>query len=146
MKRTGPAAAVFMLFATLNGCSTHADEENSRTTQISGQAGKRHSASPHKAKNVPPGDMPSWLELYRKKTITGVSTKENVIIVEFVSEGSKEEVYNHYCNKYRNEENFSTSPENHDMVIFVREGYGAKYNLLDESRNIWSLEYHKQTI
>ena len=144
MKKNGTAAAVLMLCGAMAGCSQNNGDEYSGKRQQAVKSGPVSSGNTNSALTTTPTDMPQWLELYKLKKVDGVSMKDNVIVVEFETAGGKNEVYDYYSRKYQNEENFSSSPDNHDMILFVREGYGAKFTLLDEPRNLWSLEYHKQ--
>ncbi|NTU57713.1 MAG: hypothetical protein HGB00_02155 [Chlorobiaceae bacterium] len=143
MNRTGAAAAAVVMCCGLNGCVRQPDElaasrqdrSNGAVSHVGGNAlGKSFS------------DMPPWLDIYREKSVVGVSTVDHVVIVTFESLGSRDEVYRYYSRKFGNEESFSTFRENRDIISFIREGFGVKITLLDKSRNLWSLEYHKQLI
>ncbi len=87
--------------------------------------------------------MPAWLDLYRTKRIVSVSTVDSVVIVTFESLGQRDEVFGHYAGKFGNEENFVSFRDNRDIVSFLKGGYGVKITMLEQSKNLWSLEYHK---
>lgn len=90
--------------------------------------------------------MPSWIDLYREKSLVNVSTVDHVVIVTFETQGGRDEVYNHYFDRFNGEENFESFRANRDIISFVRDGYGIKITLLDLTKNLWSLEYHRQLI
>ncbi|AOS83424.1 hypothetical protein BIU88_04265 [Chlorobaculum limnaeum] len=90
--------------------------------------------------------MPPWIDLYREKNLVNVANVDHVVMVTFETQGSRDEVYNHYFDKFSNEENFSSFRANRDIISFVRDGYGIKITLIDSTRNRWSLEYHRQMI
>jgi hypothetical protein len=98
------------------------------------------------SRSVPGSDKPGWLDLYRKKSVVNVATVDNVVIVTFETHGPRDEVFGHYTGEFGKEENFIAFRDNRDIISFLRDGYGVKITLLDSSRNLWSLEYHKQTI
>jgi hypothetical protein len=91
-------------------------------------------------------DMPSWIDLYREKSLVNVSTVDHVVIVTFETQGGRDEVYHHYFDRFNGEENFESFRANRDIISFVRDGYGIKITLLDSTKNLWSLEYHRQLI
>lgn len=147
MNKTGTAAlaAALVCCCVLNGCVRTADEAPVPASGL----------NQHKADGNTPmqnggdfaaGDMPAWLDLYRKKNVVDVATVDHVVIITFETQARRDEVYDYYSGRFRDEENFSSSRENRDIISFIKEGYGAKVTLLNESRNIWSLEYHRQSI
>lgn len=95
---------------------------------------------------VPGSGMPAWLDLYRTKRIVSMSTIDSVVIVTFESQGQRDEVFGHYNGEFGNEESFVSFRDNRDIISFLKDGYGVKITMLDESRNLWSLEYHRQAI
>ncbi|NTU53705.1 MAG: hypothetical protein HGA97_08445 [Chlorobiaceae bacterium] len=90
--------------------------------------------------------MPSWLDFYRQKKLVSVATVDHVVIVTFETLGERDEVFRHYTGKFGNEENFISYRDTRDIISFIREGFGVKITMLDQSRNLWSLEYHRQAI
>jgi hypothetical protein len=143
MNRTGAAVAAVVVSCGLNGCIRQPDERaEARQESV-------HSTLVRPAGNalgISFSDMPSWLDIYREKSVVGVSTVDHVVIVTFETLGGRDEVYRYYSGKFGGEENFASFRDNRDIISFVREGFGVKITLLDQSRNLWSLEYHKQTI
>lgn len=91
-------------------------------------------------------DMPPWINLYRETSLVNVSSVDHVVMVTFETQGSRDEVYHYYFDRFSNEENFASYRANRDIISFVREGYGIKITLIDSTRNRWSLEYHRQMI
>lgn len=141
--RTVAVAAVLFSFG-LAGCSRHADEPGAtRTVSPSSRAENGNGIS---STRLPGGEMPAWLDLYRTKTIVNVATVDNVVIVTFETLGQRDEVFGHYTGEFGGEENFVSFRDNRDIISFLREGYGVKITLLDQSKNLWTLEYHKQAI
>lgn len=90
--------------------------------------------------------MPGWLDLYREKRLENISSVDHVVIVRFESLGDRDEVYSYYADKFGNEESFSSFRDSRDIISFIKEGYGVKITLLNPSKNLWSLEYHRQSI
>ncbi len=138
-ERTALTAVVALIMCVmLGGCNRHPDAGTS-----SGR-GALHPA--YGARSIPGSDMPGWLDLYRKKHLVNVATVDHVVIVTFETLGPRDEVFGHYTGEFGNEENFISFRDNRDIISFLRDGYGVKITLLDPSRNLWSLEYHKQAI
>ena len=143
MNRTGAAAAAVVVCCGLNSCVRQPDDrainpQNRPHGNVARPAGNALLTSF--------SDMPSWLDIYREKNVVGVSTVDHVVIVTFETLGGRDEVYRYYSGKFGSEENFASFRDNHDIISIVREGFGVKITLLDQSKNLWSLEYHKQTI
>jgi len=140
-KRTVAASAV-LLFCFLTGCGQKQDEPALSSSGSFFDAGTEKRTE----QQMPYVDMPGWLDLYRTKSVVNVSRIDNVVIITFETQGRRDEVYGHYSGLFQNEENFSASREGRDIISFVKEGYGAKVTLVNENRNLWTLEYHKQSI
>jgi predicted small lipoprotein YifL len=96
--------------------------------------------------HVPGSGVPAWLDLYRTRKIVSISTVDSVVMVTFESQGQRDEVFGHYAGKFGNEENFVSFRDNRDIISFIRAGYGVKITLLEQSKNLWSLECHRQAI
>jgi hypothetical protein len=142
VKRAGTAALtavmVFILCAGLGGCSRRSGEvPTSRQGQL---------RQPADVLRMPGGEMPRWLDIYRSRQVVNVSTVDNVVIVTFETLGRRDEVFTHYAGEFGSEESFVSFRDNKDIISFLRDGYGVKITLLDSSRNLWSLEYHKEAI
>jgi hypothetical protein len=128
---------------SLNGCAAQpGQKEHSGFTYLFGILATPAETGPASAFR----DMPPWIDLYREKNVLNVSTVDHVVIVTFETKGGRDEVYSHYVDKFGNEENFASFREGRDIISFVREGFGVKITLLDQSKNLWSLEYHRQMI
>ncbi|HWR00536.1 MAG TPA: hypothetical protein VN371_01635 [Chlorobaculum sp.] len=143
MKRRGFAALAVVICCALNGCVRQPDE------LAAGRGDRTNGVSSTGDVNAPGNSIrnkPLWLDIYREKSLVGVSTVDHVVIVRFETLGSRDEVYRHYARKFGEEENFSTFRQNRDIISFIREGIGVKITLLDQSKNLWSLEYHRQSI
>ncbi|WP_167599235.1 hypothetical protein [Chlorobaculum sp. 24CR] len=144
MNRTGAVvAAAVVVCCSLNGCAGQPDQKtHSRpsdlTSAVVSSSENSHSSSFR--------EMPPWIDLYREKSLVNVATVDHVVIVTFETQGGRDEVYNHYFDKFSDEENFSSFRANRDIISFVREGFGIKITLLDSTKNRWSLEYHRQMI
>jgi hypothetical protein len=91
-------------------------------------------------------DMPPWIDLYREKNVVNVSTVDHVVIVTFETQGDRDEVFHHYVEKFGEEENFESYRASRDIISFIREGFGVKITLVDSTKNLWTLEYHRQMI
>ncbi len=143
MNRRGLASLAVLICCALNGCVRQPDEladgrgDRSNGVLASGVVNPLGNSIRNK---------PSWLDIYREKSLVGVSTVDHVVIVTFQTLGSRDEVYRHYSRKFGEEENFSSFRQNRDIISFIREGFGVKITLLDQSKNLWSLEYHRQSI
>jgi len=141
MKREGTvatAAVVVIICAGLGGCGRRHDD-----TPTSRQGAVYHTSG---ASSAPGSDRPVWLDLYKSKNIVNVATVDHVVIVTFETLGQRNDVFGHYSGKFGDEESFVSFRDNRDIISFLRDGYGVKITLLDSSRNLWSLEYHKQAI
>ncbi len=92
------------------------------------------------------GDRPAWLDIYRSRGGVDVSTIDHVVIVKFESLAPRDEIFTHYVQEFQQEESFVAYRDNRDIISFLRDGYGVKITLLDEDRNLWSLEYHRPAI
>jgi hypothetical protein len=143
MNRTGAAAVTLVVCCGLNGCVRKPDDRAANRQDSAHDKVVRPAGN---ALVTSFSDMPAWLDIYRKKSVLGVSTVDHVVIVTFVTLGGRDEVYRYYSGKFGREENFSSFRDNRDIISFIREGFGVKITLLDQSKNLWSLEYHKQTI
>jgi hypothetical protein len=126
----------------LSGCAASSDWNNNPLTDLFGAI----VSSSDKAQESSLKEMPSWIDLYRKKSVVSVSTVDHVVIVTFETQGDRDEVFRHYVDKFGNEENFESYRDNRDIITFIREGFGVKITLLDQSKNLWTLEYHRQMI
>ncbi|NTV68341.1 MAG: hypothetical protein HGB06_11860 [Chlorobaculum sp.] len=126
----------------LSGCAASSDRNNNPLTDLFGAI----VSSSDKAQESSLKEMPSWIDLYRKKSVVSVSTVDHVVIVTFETQGDRDEVFRHYVDKFGNEENFESYRDNRDIITFIREGFGVKITLLDQSKNLWTLEYHRQMI
>lgn len=141
MKRTGTvasASAVLMILAGLGGCAGRHDDASAA------RSGSERLAA--EAVRVPGGDRPEWLDLYQSRNVVNVSTVDHVVIVKFQTLAQRDEVFGHYSDEFGREENFVSFRDNRDIISFLREGYGVKITLIDPVTNLWSLEYHRQTI
>jgi len=143
MNRTVVVAVAVVVCCGLSGCTGPTDQKvNLPHTDLNGAI-----VSPA---NTPQSslvsDMPPWIDLYRERNLVNVSSVDHVVIVIFETQGSREEVYHHYFDKFNGEENFSSFRYNRDIISFVKDGYGIKITLLDSTKNLWSLEYHRQMI
>jgi hypothetical protein len=141
MKRAGTAAfaAVALISCVgISGCGRRFEE-----SPADRQVAKPQTMT---ALPVPGGEMPGWLDLYKKKNLVDVATVDHVVIVTFETLGRRDDVFGHYSAKFSGEENFVSFRDNRDIISFLKDGYGVKITLLDPSRNIWSLEYHKPLI
>jgi hypothetical protein len=137
------AAAVLVACCTLNGCSAQPEQKaHPGFTDLFGIIVTPAETSATSSFR----DMPPWIDLYREKSVLNVSTVDHVVIVTFETKGDRDEVYSHYVDKFGGEENFSSFRDNRDIISFVRDGFGVKITLLDQSKNLWSLEYHRQMI
>jgi hypothetical protein len=144
MNRTGAvAAAAVVVCCGLSGCTGQpAQKPHPQRTDLYGAI-----ISP--SENIIASsfrDMPSWIDLYREKNVVNVSTVDHVVIIIFETQGDRDEVFRHYFDKFSAEENFSSFRDNRDIISFIRGGFGIKITLLDQSKNLWSLEYHRQMI
>jgi hypothetical protein len=137
------AAVAVVACCTLNGCSTQPEQKAQQA--LTDLLGAIVSPSANSATSSF-SDMPPWIDLYREKNVRNVSTVDHVVIVTFETKGGRDEVYSHYVDKFGNEENFASFRDNRDIISFIREGFGVKITLLDQSKNLWSLEYHRQMI
>jgi hypothetical protein len=137
------AAAAVVVCCSLNGCTVQSGQNSSPhrsdlysivvSPSVTSQASSLR-------------DMPSWIELYREKKLVNVATVDHVVIVTFETLGERDEVYDYYFSKFSEEESFSSFRNSRDIISFIREGFGVKITLLDQSKNLWSLEYHRQMI
>lgn len=134
--------AVVAVTIGLAGCS-RTDESPSLNNGTSPSAADRNGAP---LVRVPGAEMPPWLDLYRTKNIVSVATVDNVVIVTFETLGKRDEVFGHYADEFSQEESFVSFRDNRDIISFLRSGYGVKITLLDQTKNLWTLEYHKQAI
>ena len=126
----------------LSGCTGRSDQNTNPLTDLS-----RAIVSPSgKAPVSSFKDMPPWIDLYREKNVVNVSTVDHVVIVTFETQGSRDEVFRHYVEKFGEEENFGSYRANRDIISFIRDGFGVKITLIDSTRNRWTLEYHRQMI
>ncbi|NTV01597.1 MAG: hypothetical protein HGB04_02270 [Chlorobiaceae bacterium] len=134
----GPVLAVIMILAGLGGCAVRQGEPpGDAPGSVRPASGSLRAAASGK---------PEWLDLYRSRSIVGVSTVDRVVVVTFHTLGRRDEVFSHYAGKFGSEENFVSFRDDHDTISFLRDGYGVKITLRDPSSNIWSLEYHRQAI
>lgn len=144
MRRAGMVImAAVALSIGLGGCNRRSGEpatESTETARFPADGGG--SALVH----VPGSEMPGWLDLYKSKGIVSVATVDNVVIVTFETLGQRDEVFGHYTSEFASEESFVSFRDNRDIISFLRDGYGVKITLLDQSKNRWTLEYHKQVI
>lgn len=141
MNRAGAAAiatVALIMGIGLCGCVRRFEE-----TPVARQGSKPQTTTSLLA---PGGDMPGWLDIYKKRNIVDVATVDHVVIVTFETLGRRDDVFGHYSAEFCGEENFVSFRDNRDIISFLKNGYGVKITLLDPSRNIWSLEYHKQQI
>lgn len=58
--------------------------------------------------------------------------------------GDRDEVFDHYAGKFGAEENYASFRDGHDIISFIRDGYGVKITLLNSSRHLWTIEYHRR--
>lgn len=143
--KTGAAITAMVAYCTLNGCAVKEPGQALSSFFRSGLSG----VSGYPASNstsVSVREMPSWLDLYREKKLVKVSTVDHVVIVTFETLGDRNEVYGYYSGKFGEEENFASFRDNRDIISFIKDGFGVKITLLDQSKNLWTLEYHKQMI
>jgi len=144
MKRSGAVAVAAVAFSiALGGCSRNPDD---RTSSSSGSLPGAVGSDASHLLRAPGAEMPGWLDLYKSKSIVNVATVDHVVIVKFETLGQRDEVFRHYAGEFGDEENFVSFRDSRDIISFLREGYGVKITLLDSSKNLWSLEYHKQAI
>ncbi|NTW52194.1 MAG: hypothetical protein HGB22_06375 [Chlorobiaceae bacterium] len=143
MNRTGASALAVVICCGLNGCVRQPDE---RAAARQDRAGGSAVGSAGNALGSAIRDMPPWLDIYRKKNLVGVSTVDHVVIVTFETLGTRDEVYRYYSGKFGEEDSFSSFRQNRDIISFIREGIGVKITLVDQSKKLWTLEYHRQTI
>jgi hypothetical protein len=127
-----------IMCVVLGGCGRRTGENPS--------SGHGASRPAYGSRSIPGSDKPGWLDLYRKKSVVNVATVDHVVIVTFETLGPRDEVFGHYTGEFEREENFISFRDNRDIISFLRDGYGVKITLLDPTRNLWSLEYHKQAI
>jgi len=137
------AAAAVVVCCSLNGCAGQSGQKSSQHRSdlysIIVSPSENNQTSSLR-------DMPAWIDLYREKKLVNVATVDQVVIVTFETLGERDEVYGYYFNKFSEEENFSSFRNSRDIISFIREGFGVKITLLDQSKNLWSLEYHRQMI
>ncbi|WP_041466156.1 hypothetical protein [Chlorobaculum parvum] len=138
----GRAFVGVALCCGLQGCSGRSDDQNLAPRDVPGDHHQMAPVDPQPSSR----DMPGWLDLYREKRLENISSVDHVVIVRFESLGDRDEVYSYYADKFGNEENFSSFRDNRDIISFIKEGYGVKITLLNPSKNLWSLEYHRQSI
>ncbi|UWX58314.1 hypothetical protein NY406_03305 [Chlorobaculum sp. MV4-Y] len=137
------AAAAVVVCCGLSGCAGFSDEKvNLPRTDLNGAI--ISPANTLQSSSV--SDMPPWIDLYREKKLVNVSSVDHVVIVTFETQAGRDEFYYHYFDRFNGEENFSSFRYNRDIISFVRDGYGIKITLLDSTKNLWSLEYHRQMI
>jgi hypothetical protein len=137
------AAAAVVVCCSLNGCAVQSGQKSSQLRSdlysiVVSPSGNNQSSSLR--------DMPSWIELYREKKLVSVATVDHVVIVTFETHGDRDEVFYYYFNKFSEEESFSSFRNSRDIISFIRDGFGVKITLLDQSKQLWSLEYHRQMI
>ncbi len=137
------AATALVACCCLSACSGHSDSQSySPQTDLNG-------AIVSSSDNAPVASfkqMPPWIDLYREKNVVNVSTVDHVVIVTFETQGSRDEVFRHYVDKFGEEENFESFRANRDIISFIREGFGVKITLVDSTKNRWTLEFHRQMI
>jgi len=127
----------------LSACSGHSDSQSySPRTDLNG-AIVSSSGNPPAASFK---EMPPWIDLYRERKVVNVSTVDHVVIVTFETQGGRDEVFRHYVEKFGEEENFESFRASRDIISFIREGFGVKITLVDSTKNLWTLEYHRQMI
>jgi hypothetical protein len=142
MNRTVVVAAV-VVCCGLSGCAGHSDKKvHLPRTDLNNAIVSPADTLPSAAFR----DMPPWIDLYRERNLVNVSSVDHVVIVAFETQAGREEFYRHYFERFNSEENFSSFRDNRDIISFVRDGYGIKITLLDSTKNLWSLEYHRQMI
>jgi hypothetical protein len=144
LNRTGAVVvAAVVVCCSLNGCTGQPEQKaQSHRSDLTG------AIVPSSENTLPSSfrDMPPWIDLYREKNLVNVANVDHVVMVTFETQGSRDEVYHYYFDRFSNEENFASYRANRDIISFVREGYGIKITLIDSTRNRWSLEYHRQMI
>lgn len=142
MNRRGVALLVVVACCCLNGCDRQQEQVTMPfSTDFFGFFGKEESTPASFL-----SEMPSWLDIYREKKLVNVSTVDQVVIVTFETQGDRDEVYEHYTGKFGSEENFVSYRDYRDIISFIRDGFGVKITMLDQTRNLWSLEFHRQAI
>jgi len=142
LRRVGMAIVCVVLCYGLQGCSGNSDDRKAATPEVPEDHRQTAPVDPHTSAK----DMPSWLDLYREKSLLNISSVDHVVIVKFESLADRDEVYGYYAGKFGDEENFSSFRDGRDIISFMRDGYGVKITLLNPSKNLWSLEYHRQAI
>ncbi|NTU67290.1 MAG: hypothetical protein HGB02_00240 [Chlorobiaceae bacterium] len=132
------ASALVLIIALLGACTARHDEPSVAAPGVGQTVSDTF--------RIAGSSKPEWLDLYRSRKVVSVSTVEHVVMVTFQTLGRRDEVFSHYAGKFAHEENFSSFRDNRDIISFLREGYGVKITLLDTTKNLWSLEYHRQAI
>jgi hypothetical protein len=137
------AAAAVVVCCSLNGCTGQSEQMSNqhRSDLFSVVVSPSENSQESSLR-----DMPSWIDLYREKKLVNVATVDHVVIVTFETLGERDEVYYHYFNKFSEEDSFSSFRNSRDIISFIRDGFGVKITLLDQTKQLWSLEYHRQMI
>ncbi|HHE07866.1 MAG TPA: hypothetical protein ENL01_03045 [Chlorobaculum parvum] len=135
---------VVVLLCCLQGCTGKSGQKPAtRVPDVSRDHRQIAPVDPHPSHQ----DMPRWLDLYREKSLLSISSVDHVVIITFDTLADRDEVYRYYADKFGNEENFASFRNGRrDIISFIKEGYGVKITLLNPSKNLWSLEYHRQSI
>lgn len=134
-KEAAAAALIALLAASCAGCAGNkVDNARSADDSVSVDIGRGYGLLP----------MPSWLDLYRKTRLVGVSTVDNVVVVTFETAASRSELFGYYSKRFNDEEAFASLQDYHDFIVFIKAGYGVKITLLDPGQRLWSVEYHRQ--
>lgn len=143
LNRKGAAVVAVAVYCCLNGC-VRQDEPHSLpfSTDFFGLFRSPDDSLMSSSLR----EMPEWLDLYREKKLVNVSTVDQVVIVTFETFGNRDDVYRHYSEKFGGEENFISFRDSRDIISFIRDGFGVKITLLDQARNLWTLEYHHRAI
>ncbi|NTW53414.1 MAG: hypothetical protein HGB15_01330 [Chlorobaculum sp.] len=143
MNRKTTITAALAACCGLSACSGNSDSHSySPRTDLNGAIISSSSNPPVTSFR----EMPPWIELYRERKVVKVSTVDHVVIVSFESQGSRDEVFHYYCDKFGDEENFESFRDNRDIISFIRDGFGIKITLIDTTKNLWTLEFHRQMI